>query len=134
MSITNVQVITAALAELGLVPEGEAATGQQGLDGLRALNQMLAAWEVLDMDLQFPQQDTLSDVCPIPVWAEEGVISNLAVKLAPIMRAPISQSLAIKASTTHNDIATILMSQNARTADMTHMPRTYYRSDILNGN
>lgn len=132
MSITNVQVITAALTELRLVPEGESATGQQGLDGLRALNQMMAAWANLDMDLQFPPQDTLSDVCPIPIWAEEGVISNLAVKLAPLMQAPISPELAVKASTTHNDLAVILMRQNMREADTDHMPRgTGYRGNIL---
>lgn len=132
MSITNVQVITKALEELGLVPEGESATAAQGSDMLDLLNQMMAAWSAQDCDLHFPPQDTLSAVCPIPEWAEAAVISNLAVFGSPQMRAPVSATLAVKASNGMDLVAKTLINLNLQGADMSHLhPGALGRWNIL---
>ena len=121
--MTNIQIITKALQEIGLVAEGEEPTGEQGFDALDALNQMMAEWAVSDRDLNFPPQDTLSATCPIPAWAEDGVISNLAVNCCSIFRVPATGVLVDRANTGLNTITRTLINLNLEGADMSHLPR-----------
>lgn len=137
MSITNQAVINQALNELGLLDVGSTANSTDSGAALLVLNQMLAEWSLVkDIDLHFPPQDTLADVCPIPTWAEKGVISNLAVECASTFGAPISNELAGKAIGGRNAIAVTLINLKLKKADMSHIAtgtgRYNINTDLLN--
>ena len=121
MSLTNQQVIDKALGELEIVEAGASANATDSADAMTVMNQMFAAWGVSDMDFNFFAQDTLGDTCPIPEWSEEGVISNLAVKLSVPFNAVVSQMLYDKALEGRNLIGRTFINLNLEGLDMTHL-------------
>jgi len=122
MSITNNEVINKALTELKIVASGEAATAQDAADMLDILNGLMAEWQELDINFNWFPQSVLSDTCPIPTWAEQGVISNLAVTGSPAMQATITTELAVKATNGISAIQTIIMNQNLEPAGRGNLP------------
>jgi len=130
MSLTNQQVIDKALGELEIVEAGDSADATDSADAMTVLNQMMAAWGVSDMDFNFFPQDTLSDTCPIPEWSEEGVISNLAVKLSVPFNAVVSQMLFEKAREGRNLIGRTFINLNLEGSDMTHLGATRNRYNL----
>ena len=134
MSITNQQIIDRAGFELGLVESGDSMDSTDTADALIDLNQMMAAWAVKDKDFKWPPQDTAGDVAPIPIWAEQGVISNLAVTMGPTFRSPIPADLHEKARLGRQTIGNTLVNLELEGSDMTHLPqgRNWYY-DIVTG-
>lgn len=78
---TNVTVIGDALRLLGVIAEGQSVSAEQGLNSLRALNQMMAAWEEDGVSIGYFAQSATTDSIPVPDWAEKGVTSKLAQRL-----------------------------------------------------
>lgn len=118
---TNLQIIDQALQELGIVDHEGTATAKQAAIGLTHLNQMMYEWSVTDKDLHFAPQDTLSDTCPIPTWAEMAVVTNLAMHLSSPMRAPISPQLAGRAMLSTESLLRTLINLKNQGADMSHI-------------
>jgi hypothetical protein len=81
MSRTNVDIIESAYKLLGVVGESQSVSAEQGATGLDTLNQLMNAWAVEDIQLGYFTQTSTTDTCPIPDWAEMGVISALAQQL-----------------------------------------------------
>ena len=129
---TNTQIITKALQEIGVLQEGQVPTAQQSSDALDIMNQMITQWKIQDIDLSYPPQDTASATFPLPIWAERAVITNLAVELAPSYKKGISQILAVKADDSLDTIAILVMNNNLKPADMSHLPQgtAKYRYNI----
>ena len=123
MSVTNQQVIDRALYELGYIEYGAAADATDGADAMKDLNSMMAEWRESDRDINWFFQDTLSEVCPLPDWAERGVISNLAVSLGAVFNVAVSRELADKANRGLIAITRTLINLNQKPADMTHLPQ-----------
>jgi len=123
VSQTNQQIIDRALVALGVIEAGESANSTDSASSLADLNSMMAEWRESGRDLNWFSQDTLSDTCPIPDWAEIGVIHGLAVSLAAVFKAPITQGLAVKATNGVNGITRTLFNLNLEQADMSHMPQ-----------
>jgi hypothetical protein len=119
--MTIQELINQAFFELEIVEAGSSADATDSADAMTILNQMLAAWKVSYMDLGWFAQDDLTATSPLPEWAEEGVISNLALKLASAFNAPVSAELAVKAREGRNLIARTLINLNLEGADMSHM-------------
>lgn len=129
---TNLDIIKRALSELGLLPQSETPKAAMANDMLTVLNGMMEEWEQMDRDLNWFPQDTLSAVCPIPRWAESGVVSNLAVMAAATMRAPLTETIVNKAQVGLNAITAILINAKLEPADMTGLHYgTGRRSRIL---
>jgi len=123
MSITNQAIIDQALGQISIVEAGESASASDSADTMTYLNQMMAEWKVSGKDLQFFNQDDLTDTCPIPDWAISGVMNNLAKYVAPLFRVPLSQEVAILAMQGDNVISRTLLNLNLDQADMRHMPQ-----------
>jgi hypothetical protein len=123
MSRTNLQIIESALRELVLLDETQSATAAQGTTGLTYLNQMMEEWTQTDHNLNFAPQDTLSDVCPIPAWAELAVITNLAILLASPMAVPIPPIVAARADRSMRIMTRALITQKLKKADMSILPQ-----------
>lgn len=119
---TNQEAIDRALYELGFHEYGASADATDSADALAALNAMMHEWTNRSMDFNWFTQDTLGDTLPIPVWAESGVISNLALKLGAVFNIEPTRSCVLKAKTGRRTIGNTLITQGLDNADMTHLP------------
>lgn len=132
--MTNIDLIRDALGLIGVLNEVESPSAEQGVHGLRVLNQMMEMLEEDGVRLQYFAQTLTTDSFPCPAWTEMGVTANLAVKLAPSYGAAISAELADQAD---KGMQTLLRKTiRAPVADMSHLPQgegRYARDDILNG-
>lgn len=119
---TNQQVIDRALYELGYHEYGASADATDSADALDAFNAMMHEWKFASKDFNWFTQDTLGDTAPIPKWAEKGVISNLAMRLATVFNIAPSQQLFNDARDSDKLITRTLISQGLDNADMSHLP------------
>ena len=120
---TNTKIITDALQEIAIVADGQTASASELADGLTELNQMMAEWSIDDMDVGYFPQDTGSDTCPVPIWAERGVKANLAVALAASYRVSVSAETAFKATDSLSFIAKTCINNKVEGVDNDHMPQ-----------
>lgn len=97
MSITNSDLVSDALREIGVLDETETASAEQFADGIKKLNQMMELMEVGGIRLDYFKQSISSDNCPIPVYAETGITCTLAMRLAATYRATVTAELAATA-------------------------------------
>ena len=130
---TNQQYIDRALTAIKVLEKGQSADATDSATALAVFNQMLHSWGVSDKDFNWFTQDTLADTAPIPNWAEEGVISNLAIRLAEPFETPVSQIVIAKAINGSSLITRTLLNLNVDALDMSHLPQGRRpENDILN--
>lgn len=133
---TNSDLICDALRELGVISEIQTPSAEQGAHGLRKFNQLMAKWieDGLDFKSWFPQT-TLSDTCPIPDYAEHGVVTNLALAIAPNYGSAtaVSELLIAQAQSGYETICRTLVTQNLPVGRMLTRPdgSAGSRSNIL---
>lgn len=96
MSSSNLDIITDALRDLGVISEVQTPSAEQGAHGLRELNKLCAELEGDDVPLQWFEQTLTSDTFPIAKEYENAIAALLAARLAPNYGATISQELAAK--------------------------------------
>jgi hypothetical protein len=121
--MTNQQAVNQALMMIMELAAGEDATTTDSADVLRLLNQMMTAWAMDGKNLQFAPQDTLSDSFPVPVWAEEAVIANLAVRAAGLFNAVINPQVADMARNGALLVSKTLLNRDLLPANMDHISR-----------
>jgi hypothetical protein len=92
---TNLQIISDALLDLGVINESETPSAEQGSHALRVLNQMLEAWEEDSIRLGWCEQTDTSEDAPLPPYALRGVTAALALELAPSYGGAASASPAL---------------------------------------
>jgi hypothetical protein len=56
--VTNLELITDAFRQIGMIDENEAPSAEQGQVALRRLNQLLAAWSTPPSSISFPSWST----------------------------------------------------------------------------
>jgi len=119
---TNSQIITDALREHNVNPEGVNASAEQATHGLRVLNRMMEKWFEEEVDLGYYEQTTSSATIPIPAWAEDGVVAQLAIRLAPTYGAQVSPELYQSAKDSYNMICRKVFNETDAIQDMTITP------------
>lgn len=119
----NSDIINAALKEIYVLADEETPTARQSADALNMLNRMMAQWAIEDKDINFPPQDTLGATAPIPMWAEDAVITNLALYLNPQFKGSITQELYDRAVKSRARVAANLINTKLDNTDMSHMPQ-----------
>ncbi len=131
----NQAVIDQALGELGVLEAGSSANAIDSASALTTLNQMMSAWAQNDKDFNWFAQDDLSATCPIPDWAEEGLVSNLAIKLSAPFRSPVTIELAAKAAEGEETIVRALINYSIEpiNANLPYGTGQTASSDIING-
>lgn len=122
MSITNADVIGDSLRELNVISEIQTPSAEQYAHALRKLNQFMARWLEDGIDLGYFPQTSPSDVCPIPEYAEEGVIATLATKIASNYGATVSVELATSAVQGYDTILRRAMLSKLPTGQMLNRP------------
>lgn len=119
---TNVAIIANSLRLIGVIGETETPSAEQGAGALAALNQLMEAWSE-DCELGYYAQSVMSAACPVPAWAEAGVISKLAIRL--LADYPSQTQTAYLSDESINGIGLIRrksMTDKLRGANMNHMP------------
>lgn len=98
---SGAEIVNGALRKLGVNPSDSAITGQEMLDGIEVLNDMLIEWENSGIVLGFAPIADSADEVRVPRGTEDAVKSNLAGRLAPEYSKQITPTLAasISAST-----------------------------------
>ena len=120
---TNQQIIDRAAFEIGYIESGDSVGATDSADAMVDLNNMMAEWRESDRDLNWFPQNDLTEVCPIPDWAERGVISNLAVSLGAVFQVNPTQATVTKAHKSLGAITRVLFNLNLEQADMSHLPQ-----------
>lgn len=82
MSITAIEMLTDAYRAANIVDENGTPGPEQGVTGLRILNQMMGQWDRDGIRLGWTVVAAQSDVLPIDFQDERAVKYNLAVELA----------------------------------------------------
>ena len=128
---TNAQIIGDAMELLGILTEGAVPSAEQADHGLRRLNQMMATWDTDGIVLGYFQQSDATASCPIPDWAEKGVMGYLALDIAPHYGRTVSPE-ALKVSLDGYElILRRLISQGMDGADLSHLGSGNARYNIL---
>jgi hypothetical protein len=83
MPETAGQIIRDAMKKIGCYSAGDTLDPDESALSIRTMNRMFAAWESQDIKLGHTPIANIEDTMTIPAGAIEGVIHNLAVKLAP---------------------------------------------------
>ena len=131
---TNQEIIDDAGYELGALEYGQSFDATDSADALTAFNRMMSQWEYDGKDLNWFTQDTLGDTCPIPKWAERGVVSALAIDLGAVFNISPSPSLVVKSDDGQRFIAKVLIDLELEGLNNDHLPQGWpYWGDILNG-
>lgn len=128
---TNLEIIQDALEAIGVIGETATPSAEQGAHALRKLNQMMEQWEEDGVKLNYFAQTDTGEECPIPAYAEVGVYSALAMRLAPTYGAEVSAELASMADKGYQTILRKVV--KAPEADMSHMPGAFHQWNIETG-
>jgi hypothetical protein len=82
MSITALEMITDALRLVNVLDEIKAPSAEQGVNGLRSMNQLLADWERDGIRLGWHVVASVNDTLPLEAEDERGVKYALACEFA----------------------------------------------------
>lgn len=106
---SGADIVNGALRKLGINPSDSAITGQEMLDGIEALNDMLIEWENSGIVLGFAPIADSADTIRVPRGTELAIKLNLAIVLAPEYSKQPSVALVEKAGTSYDRM--LLISQ-----------------------
>jgi hypothetical protein len=109
MGYSKRQFVSAAFEEIGLASYAFDLQPQQSESALRRLDAMLASWNALGIRLGYPLPSSpeFSDIdaeSEVPDSANEAIITNLAVKLAPSYGKQVMPETKATARETYNTL------------------------------
>lgn len=119
MSWTKRQYINQAFEELGLAAYIYDLTPDQLLSALQRLDTMMALWVSKGINIGYPlstnpEDSTIDQVTYVPPWANEAIILNLALKLAPGYGKMVMDQTKVSAKQAYDS----LVSRTAQTLEM----------------
>lgn len=96
MGYRKKDLIKGAFEELGLGNYEFDFSPEMLQSALERLDSMMAEWSATGLQLGYPltsspDDSTITDESNIPIWAVSAVRTNLALTIAPILGAPVSQ-------------------------------------------
>lgn len=91
-------VVKDALQEIGVHGSEQQLPASELNDGIRYLNRMLAAWDARGIKLGYSVALGPNDEMTVPAGAIEGIVFNLAYRLASVYDMPVNADLADKAN------------------------------------
>jgi hypothetical protein len=106
---TKRELVDGAYAELGLAEYVFDLQPEEIGTALHKLERMMSGWDSLGIRLGYafavtPKQADGNDDACVPDWAEEGIITNLAVRLAPTVGKSASAETRINARQQYNTL------------------------------
>ena len=109
MSYSKRQFVEAALEEIGLASYVFDLQPQQVQSAVRRLDTMMAEWNAKGIRLAYPlpgsPQDTdLDEITTVPDSANEAIITNLGIRLAPSYGKQVSSNTLVSAKNAYNTL------------------------------
>ena len=129
MSWTKKQFIIGAYEELGLASYTFDIQPEEYETALRRLDAMMADWNVRGIRLGYPIPSTpagssITDLTSVPDSANEAVVANLSLKIAPTLGKQVTRELKVTAKSALN---TQLMRSGVTDPIEKQLPRTMPR-------
>ncbi len=94
---TASSLITDAFAEILLQANEQEIQSVDFQTGMRYLNRMMGAWDASGLSFGYTKVSKASDPITVPDGAIEGMIFNLALRLAPQFDMPVTNELRVNA-------------------------------------
>lgn len=88
------EIVTDALRNIGVIAETETPSAEQGSDGVRKLNELMASLAEDGVDVGFAPISDTSDTVVIPLGDVRTIKALLAINMAPIYGAEIPEVVA----------------------------------------
>jgi hypothetical protein len=109
MSYTKRQFVTAAFEEIGLASFVYDLTDQELLSACRRMDAMLADWNARGVRISYPlpsspESTNIDEETTVPDSANEAIITNLAVRIAPSYGKVVSPDTKIMAKNAYNTL------------------------------
>jgi len=105
---SGADIINGALRKLGVNPSDSAITGQEMLDGIEVLNDMLIEWENSGIILGFAPIADPADAIRVPRGTEGAIKANLAGRLASDYSKQITPTLAAEISASTDNMLRLI--------------------------
>ena len=105
---SGADIVNGALRKLGVNPSDSAITGQEMLDGIESLNDMLLEWENSGIVLGFAAIADSADILRVPRGTENAIKANLAGRLASDYSKQISLALSSEISASSENMLRII--------------------------
>lgn len=104
MPTTVAVIVKDALVLIQAQNPRQPVSAQDMTDGIRALNRMVQRWEADGTSLGWSPVSNPGDVLPAPDEAEEAIVYNLAIRLAPQFGATVMPEVAGPAMSFYADL------------------------------
>jgi hypothetical protein len=119
---TNAEILGDAHKEINVIGETDSLSAEQGSYGLRVMNDLIESWTMRGINLGYFAQTDTTATCPIPAWAKMGVISSIAIAMAPNYGATVSIELRQKAEDGYQAISRQAALEKIQPLDDRHLP------------
>jgi len=105
---TGADIVNGALRKLGVNPSDSTITGQEMLDGIESLNDMLIEWENSGLVLGFAPIADSADTVRVPRGTENAIKANLAGRMASDYSKQLSAALVAEISASSDNMLRII--------------------------
>jgi hypothetical protein len=122
-------IIRGAMRSLGVLRSGEEPSASEAADALHTLNDMLNAWRLKGIDLEFLGLK-LTDALPYPDDHVSAIRYGLAVELAPEYGVEPPGVVVAMAGSTYADLKTHYVSIGMLSVDAALSPRYGWHEDL----
>lgn len=130
------EVVTDALRNIGVLGVTQTPDAEQGADGVRKLNELMASLAEDGIDLGYAPSSSTADTIVLSLGAVSTIKALLSLRMAPIYGADIPLAVAESASAGYNRLlgqAVSLQIEAARSNTLPCGDSQRYRSRILTG-
>jgi hypothetical protein len=116
------EIVTDALRNIGVISEIETPSAEQGADGVRKLNELMASLAEDGIDLGWVPIDDTGDTVVFPAGEVRSIKALLSANLAPIYGAEIPSPVAAVAGSGYSRMLrnALILSQNAASLSTIH--------------
>lgn len=121
--MTNIELITQSYRLMNIIGETETPSAEQGALGLVLLNQMMSAWEVDDVYLQYFRQTDQQANFPCAPYTEKGVAGKLAEAISGHYGIAMTPEAAKQAADGYDVILRKAIYSTMEERDMSHLPQ-----------
>lgn len=105
--MSNLTLVNDALALIGVLPEGQDATADQGQTALALVSKMVEEWADDGISVNWNSAASLDDECPLAGVERTAVEYQLAVRLCPLYERDPRPTLVALASATYQKLQRI---------------------------
>jgi len=105
---TGADMVNGALRKLGINPSDSAIEGQEMLDGIESLNDMLIEWENSGIVLGFAPIADSADTVRVPRGTENAIKANLAGRMASDYSKQLSPALVAEIGASTDNMLRII--------------------------